>query len=298
MCRTRVIGNVNGEEVFTGRGNFAFTTINLPKLAIEAKGNIKKFYKLFDKYIDLCKEYLEFRFDIVSKRHAYNYPFLMGEGIWNGGEKLKPHNTIRDVIKQGSLSIGFCGLAECLVALIGKHHGESEEAQKLGLEIIGHLRRKTDQFTEETHMNFSTFASPAESTAGSLAKSNQEHYGVIPGVTDRDYMSNSMHVPVYYPITAYRKIQIESPYHALANAGSISYIEMDGDPAKNLKAFESIVRAMHDADMGYCSVNHKVDRDPVCGFTGIIENECPHCHRKDGESAPHHATIPRICCNN
>jgi ribonucleoside-triphosphate reductase len=297
-CRTHLVANVNGEQIFTGRGNFAFATINLPKLAIESKGNLKKFYKLYDKYIDLCAEYLKFRFDIVAKRHAYNYPFLMGEGIWNDGDKLHPHDTIADVIKQSSLSVGFCGLAECLVSLIGKHHGESEEAQKLGLEIIHHLHERMDEFTAKTHLNWSAFATPAESTAGSFAKSNQEHYGKIPGITDRDYITNSFHVPVYYKISAIDKIHLEAPYHRECLAGHISYVEFDGDPTKNLKAFESVIRAMHDADMGYFSINHKVDRDPICGFTGIIQNECPHCHRLDGESAPHHIVIPKICCNN
>lgn len=280
-CRTRVVSNVNDEEVFTGRGNFAFTTINLPKLALEAKGDIKKFWKLFDKYIKLSKEYLEYRYEIIAKKHVFNFPFVMGENLWQGSKKLSHNDEVREALKNSSISIGFCGLAECLVALTGKHHGESADAQKLGLEIIGHLRDMTDKFTEETHMNWSTFATPAESTAGSFQRANQKTYGIIPGVTDREYMTNSSHVPVYYPIKAIDKIRIEAPYHELENAGHIAYVEMDGDPSKNLKAFESIVRAMHDANMGYFSINHPVDRDPICGYTGVIENECPHCHRHE-----------------
>ena len=280
-CRTRVMSNVNGPEESGSRGNFSFVTINLPKIAIESGKDIKKFYKLFDKYIQLSKEYLEYRFELIAKRHAYNFPFLMEQGVWMDSDNLKADDEIRDVLKHCSLSIGFCGLAECLVSLIGKHHGESEDAQKLGLEIIGHLREMTDKFTKETHMNWTTFGTPAEKTAETFARSNQDKYGIIPGVTDRIYLTNSSHVPVYFPIRAFDKIRIEAPYHALENAGHIGYVEMDGDPLKNLKAFEKVVRAMHDAGMGYFSINHPVDRDPVCGYTGIIDNECPHCHRHE-----------------
>ena len=280
-CRTRVISNVNGPEECGSRGNFAFTTLNLPMMALEAKGDIKKFYEIMDKYIYMSKEYLELRYKIIARKHVYNYPFLMGQGVWMGSDNLKPNDTIEEVLKHASISIGFCGLAECLVALTGAHHGASEDAQKLGLEIVGHLREMTDKFTEETHMNWSCFGTPAESTAGQFLRATRKKYGVIKGVTDREYFTNSSHVPVYYPIKAIDKIRIEAPYHALENAGHIAYIEMDGDPTKNVKAFERLVRAMHDADMGYFSINHPVDRDPICGYTGIIENECPHCHRKE-----------------
>ena len=280
-CRTRVMSNVNGPEESGSRGNFAFVTINLPKLALEAKGNIDEFFTLFDKYIRLSHDYILFRLKTIEEKHVYNYPFLMGQGVWMGSEKLKPTDSIRDVLKHASLSIGFCGLAECLVALTGKHHGESEEAQQLGLKIIGFLRNKTDKYTADEHKNWTTFATPAESTAGQFQKSNRKVYGLIKGVTDRAYMTNSNHVPVYYKMKAIDKIAIEAPYHALCNAGHIAYIEIDGDPAKNPTAFEAVVRAMHDADMGYFSINHPVDRDPICGYTGIIENECPHCHRRE-----------------
>ncbi len=282
-CRTRVMSNVNGPEESGGRGNFAFVTINLPKLALEAGRDLEKFWELYDHYIRLCHDYLLFRLKTIAEKHVYNYPFLMGQGIWMGSDKLHPMDSIRDVLKHASYSIGFCGLAECLVALTGKHHGESEAAQELGLKIVGHLREMTDRYTKEEQMNWTCFGTPAESTAGQFQRANQKVYGIIEGVTDRDYMTNSSHVPVYYKIRAIDKIRIEAPYHALENAGHIAYVEMDGDPSKNVGAFEAIVRAMHDANMGYFSINHPVDRDPVCGYTGIIENECPHCHRREVE---------------
>ena len=280
-CRTRVMSNVNGPEQSGSRGNFSFVTINLPKLALEANGNLDEFFKLYDKYIKVSHDYLLFRLKTIEEKHAYNYPFLMGQGVWLDSEKLKPTDKIKDVLKHASYSIGFCGLAECLVALIGKHHGQSPEAQELGLKIVGHLRKRTDEYTKLEQRNWTTFGTPAESTAGQFQRANRKKYGLIKGVTDRDYMTNSSHVPVYFKIGANDKIQIEAPYHALCNAGHIAYIEMDGDPTKNISAFEAVVRAMHDANMGYFSINHPVDRDPVCGYTGIIANECPHCHRKE-----------------
>lgn len=299
-CRTRTMGNVNGPEEASSRGNFAFTTINLPMLALEAKELAEKepdykimtdkmrrvarmgyFWELYDKYIMLSKEYLEDRYEIIAKKHVYNFPFLMGQSVWMGSDKLKSTDEIREVLKHASISIGFCGLAECLVALIGKHHGEDREAQLLGIEIVQHLRYWTNKFAEDTHMNWSTFATPAESTAGSFLRACRKRFGVIKGVTDRDYFTNSMHVPVYYPIKVMDKIEIEAPYHAICNAGVISYIEMDGNPEKNPKAFEAVVRAMTKSNMHYYSINHPVDRDPVCGYTGIIESVCPHCHRRE-----------------
>ena len=280
-CRSRVMGNVNGAEVSGGRGNFAFVTINLPKLALEAGGDTDKFFALYDKYIQLCHDYLLFRLKYIAAKKVYNFPFLMGQGVWLDSDKLNPDDEIGEVLKHASYSIGFCGLAECLIALTGKHHGESQQAQSLGLDIVGHLRAKTDAFTAADHMNWTTFATPAESTAGTFQRANRAKFGVIEGVTDREYMTNSNHVPVYYKISAFDKIKIEAPYHALCNAGHIAYIEMDGDPSKNIHAFEKIIRAMHDADMGYFSVNHPVDYDPVCGYTGIINNVCPKCGRKE-----------------
>ena len=291
-CRTRVMGNVNGPEQSGSRGNFSFTTINLPKLALEAKGDLNKFWELYDYYIELCHDYLLDRLKVIEEKHVYNYPFLMGQGVWMGSEKLSQVDSIKGVLRHASFSIGFCGLAECLVALIGKHHGESEEAQELGLKIVRHMRERTDAYTKAETRNWSTFGTPAESTAGQFQRANKKTYGIIPGVTDRGYMTNSSHVPVYYDISAYDKIRIEAPYHELENAGHIAYIEMDGDPSKNVKAFEKVVRAMHDANMGYFSINHPVDRDPVCGYTGLIENECPHCHRKEKSFGT--MTVPRM----
>lgn len=302
-CRTRTMSNVNGPEESGSRGNFAFVTINLPMLALIAKEEkkeegsdsvIHKFFELYGKYIYMSKDYLEWRYEIIAKKKVYNFPFLMGQHVWMDSENLKPDDEIREVLKHSSISIGFCGLAECLKVLTGYHHGESEEAQELGLKIVKYLREYTDMFTKETHLNWSTFGTPAESTAGTFLRACRKRFGTIPGVTEHEYFSNSSHVPVYYPIKALDKIRIEAPYHTLENAGHIAYIEMDGDPLKNLKAFESIVRAMVKADMGYFSINHPVDRDPICGYTGIIENECPHCHRKEKELVEYSFTTHRV----
>lgn len=218
------MSNVNGPEESGSRGNFSFVTINLPKLALEAKIRdpehlMKKFYELFDEYIQVAHDYLMYRLQVIADKHVYNFPFLMGQGVWMGSEKLKPNDTIRDVLKHASYSIGFCGLAECLVALVGKHHGEDENARKLGLEIVKHLRKRTDEYTEKEHMNWTTFSTPAESTATTFQKANRKEYGIIKSVTDRLYMSNSFHVPPYYQINAFEKIAIEAPYHSICNAG-------------------------------------------------------------------------------
>ena len=208
----------------------------------------------------------------------------MGQGNWFGSEKLGMNDKLREVIKHGTLSIGFIGLAETLVAMTGKHHGESEECQELGLDIITHMRERCDMYMKKYHMNFSLLATPAEGLAGRFTKIDRREYGVIDGVTDRDFYTNSFHVPVYYPISAFDKIKKEAPYHALCNAGHISYIELDGDPSDNIEAFEAVIRQMHDAGIGYGSVNHPVDRDPICGFAGIIKGErCPSCGRLEDD---------------
>ncbi|MGN0700727.1 MAG: anaerobic ribonucleoside triphosphate reductase, partial [Oscillospiraceae bacterium] len=284
-CRTRVIGNVHDpdREIVTGRGNLSFTSINLPRLGIEAHGDIDKFYKDLDAMIDLVIAQLHHRFQIQCSKHVINYPFLMGEGVWIDSEKLKPTDSVAEVLKHGTLTVGFIGLAECLKALIGQHHGESEEAQKLGLEIIGHMRKRMDEEAQRTKLNFSLIATPAEGLSGRFVRIDKKKYGEIPGVTDRDYYTNSFHVPVYYNISAFKKIRLEAPYHALTNGGHISYIELDGDPLQNLDAFEQIVRYMKEQGIGYGSINHPVDRDPVCGYTGIINDECPMCGRKEGD---------------
>lgn len=284
-CRTRVIGNTYDPslEICPGRGNLSFTSINLPRLAIKSKGDIDEFFEKLDKMIDLCIDQLLERFEIQCKRHVANYPFLMGQGVWINSEKLKLTDEVRDVLKHGTLTVGFIGLAETLKSLIGYHHGENEKAQILGLQIVAHMRKRMDEASEKYHLNFSLIATPAEGLSGRFVKLDQKLYGKIEGVTDREYYTNSFHVPVYYPITAYKKIQIEGPYHALTNGGHISYVEMDGDPTKNLPAFEKIVRAMHDAHIGYGAINHPVDRDPVCGYTGIINDVCPKCGRSEKE---------------
>jgi len=287
-CRTRVMGNVfdNTKEVTCGRGNLSFTSINLPRIGIEAKGDMKTFYKLLDEKIALVEEQLLHRFKIQCSKKVYNYPFLMGQGVWIDSEKLDRNDSVAEVLKHGTLSVGFIGLAETLKALTGKHHGESEESWKLGLEIISHMREKMDEKSRETGLNFTLLATPAEGLSGRFVRIDQKKYGKIPGVTDREYYTNSFHVPVYYPISAYEKIRREAPFHALTNAGHISYVELDGDTCKNIDAFESIVRCMKEMGIGYGSVNHPVDRDPVCGYNGIIDEVCPRCGRREGEGVP------------
>ncbi len=295
-CRTRVIGNVYDptREIVFGRGNLSFTSINLPRLAIKAKGDVDLFFELLDNMIDLAMGQLMERFKIQSQKKVRNFPFLMGQGIWLDSEKLGPDDTIEEVIKHGTLTVGFIGLAECLKALIGVHHGESAEAQNLGLEIIGYMRKRMDEQARKTGLNWSVIATPAEGLSGRFVRIDREKYGNIPGVTDRDYYTNSFHIPVYYPINAFEKIRLEAPYHELTNGGHISYIELDGDPLKNLDAFEKVVRCMKENGIGYGSINHPVDRDPCCGYTGIIDNECPQCHRKEGEGDVGFERIRRI----
>ena len=284
-CRTRVLGNVHDpdRQVTCGRGNLSFTTINLPRLGIEAKGDIDAFFRLLDDAIDLVFRQLLHRLKIQSAKKVRNYPFLMGNGIWIDSGKLDVEDRIGEVLKHGTLTVGFIGLAEALVALIGEHHGESEAAQELGLRIIGHMRRRADAEAEKTKLNFSLIATPAEGLSGRFTALDKARYGELPGITDRGYYTNSFHVPVYFPIRAHRKIAIEAPYHALTNAGHITYVELDGDTAKNTAAFERIIRCMHDAGVGYGSVNHPLDRDPVCGYTGVINDVCPRCGRREGE---------------
>ena len=287
-CRTRVMGNVHDKtkEVSPGRGNLSFTTINLPRIAILANGNIDWFYKELDSKIDLVVEQLLERFEIQCKKKVHNYPFLMGEGVWIDSENLDIDDEVREVLKHGTLSVGFIGLAECLKALIGAHHGESEVAQNLGLDIISHMRRRMDEFSEKMKLNFTLLATPAEGLSGRFVKLDQKRFGTIEGVTDKEYYTNSFHVPVYYHISAFKKIQIEAPYHALTNAGHITYIELDGDPTQNVDAFEKVIRYMKSQNIGYGSINHPVDRDPVCGYNGIIGDVCPKCGRTEKDGIP------------
>ena len=285
-CRTRVMGNVCGEETAPGRGNLSFTSINLPRLAIEAEGDKEYFYERLDRTLMLVRKQLLDRYQVQCSRTARNFPFLMGEGVWRGSEALKAEDPVGKVLDEGTLSIGFIGLAETLKALCGAHHGESEEAQALGLKIVGYIRDFCDRSSKEYGLNFTCLATPAESLSGRFVRMDREKYGVIEGVTDREYYTNSFHVPVYFPISAFKKIQIEAPYHALTNAGHISYVEMDGDASQNLEAFEKIVRCMKESGIGYGSINHPVDRDPVCGYNGIIGDTCPGCGRKETPDQP------------
>lgn len=435
-CRTRVMANVYDpeNEITPGRGNLSFTSINLPRVAIQSRNmvnekgefnsptNMEKFYRILDERIDLCIEQLLHRFKIQCSKHAYNYPFLMGEGVWINSEKLSPADTLENVLKHGTLSVGFIGLAETLVALTGKHHGESEESWKLGYEIIKYMRERMDQACKKYRLNLSLLATPGEGlclsgdtpihaanglksirdvkpgdtlitfnektgrfetdtvvksgrtgrrtdilritfddntvvtctsnhpfaviqndgiqwvhainlmpdaeikskngsrrvakiealdteievydvtmahnhnflvgenegilvhNSGTFVRIDKKKYGIIPGVTDREYYTNSFHVPVYYNISAFDKIKKEAPFHELTNAGHISYVEVDGDIAKNLDAFEAIVRCMKESGIGYGSINHPVDRDPICGYVGIINEVCPRCGRRENEA--------------
>ena len=285
-CRTRVMGNVYdpSQEIANGRGNLSFTSINLPRLAIESHGDEALFYEKLKDMMELVIGQLDDRFAIQSKKRVYNFPFLMGQGVWLDSEKLGPSDEVGEVLKHGTLSIGFIGLAETLISLYGHHHGESDAMQEKGLAIVQYMRRYLDARSERTHMNYSLLATPAEGLSGRFVRMDKKRYGLIPGVTDKDYYTNSLHIPVYYNISAYEKIRKEAPYHALTNAGHISYVELDGDTANNLEAFESIVRCMHDCGIGYGSINHPVDRDPICGYVGVIGEVCPRCGRREGEA--------------
>ena len=290
-CRTRVLGNhVDPNKAVTaGRGNLSFTSINLPRIGIkhgQVKGqetNMKGFYEELEEKLELVKDQLLERFEIQCNKRVYNAPFLLGQGVWLDSEKLKPGDKLRKVLKHGTLSIGFIGLAECLKALTGKHHGESEESQKLGLEIIGFMRKKMDEFSEKYNLNFTLLATPAEGLSGRFTAMDKAIYGKLKGITDKEYYTNSFHVPVYYKTTVEHKVKTEAPYHAFTNAGHISYIELDGDTTENVEAFEKVVRIMKEAGIGYGAVNHPVDRDPVCGFTGVIGDTCPGCGRHEDD---------------
>jgi ribonucleoside-triphosphate reductase len=295
-CRTRVIGNYfdENQEITYGRGNLSFTSLNLPRLAIKAKGDIEKFYSDLDEKIDIIISQLLHRFKIQSGKRVRNFPFLMGQGIWLDSEKLKPEDEIGEVLKHGTLTMGFIGLAECLTALCGKHHGESEESQIAGLEIVGFMRKKMDEATVKYGLNFTLIATPAEGLSGRFVEIDKKLFGEIPNVTDRDFYTNSFHIPVYHNITAYKKIELEAPYHPLTNAGHITYIEMDGNPSENLEAFEEIIRRMKECGVGYGSINHPVDRDPVCGYTGIINDKCPKCGRSEDDGLGDFTRIRRV----
>ena len=287
-CRTRVMGNVYdpSRQIAYSRGNLSFTSINLPRLAIESEGNEAVFYEKLQHMLELVTQQLLDRFEIQASKHIYNYPFLMGQGVWLDSDHLTLQDDLREVLKHGTLSIGFIGLAETLTSLYGRHHGEGEDIQAKGLEILGYMRDYCDRKSQALKMNITLLATPAEGLSGRFIRMDQKRYGKIKGVTDREYYTNSFHIPVWYPISVYDKIRLEGPYHALCNAGHISYVELDGDTARNVEAFEAIVRCMHDFGIGYGSINHPVDRDPICGYVGIIGDVCPRCGRHEGEQIP------------
>lgn len=300
-CRTRVLSNICGPETVSGRGNISFTTVNLPRLGIKHgiiknnKTNLDEFFKELDEKMDLIIEQLLERLEVQGNKKMKNFPFLMGQGVWKDSDDLGPEDTLKEVIKQGTLTIGFIGLAECLIALTGKHHGESKESQELGLKIVSYMRHKMDEATDKYKLNFSLMGTPAEGLSGRFTKIDKKVYGEIKGITDKEYYTNSFHVPVYYNISAYDKIEIEAPYHEFTNAGHITYVELDGDPSDNLEAFETVIKAMKDLGIGYGSINHPVDRDPICGFSGVIaSNICPVCGRNEDESDVKFERIRRI----
>ena len=288
-CRTRVMGNIvdPNKAITPGRGNLSFTSINLVRLGIKHgilnndKPDLEGFYKELTEMMDLVKEQLLERFDLQCTKKVYNFPFLLGQGIWIDSKNLKNNDRIKRVLKQGTLSIGFIGLAECLKALIGEHHGESKKAWNQGYEIIKFMRDKCDEYSKECKLNFTLLATPAEGLSGRFTAIDKSIYGKIKGVTDREYYTNSFHIPVHYKTTIDKKIKAEAPFHALTNAGHITYVELDGDPTSNVVAFEKIVKQMKEAGIGYGAINHPVDRDPVCGFTGVINDMCPGCGRTE-----------------
>ncbi len=286
-CRTRVMANNYDpeREIAYSRGNLSFTSINLPRLALLSHGDLSRFYQGLDRMVSLVINQLLARFKLQCSKKAFNYPFMMGNGVWLDSDKLKTNDSVGEILKHGTLTVGFIGFAECLKALTGKHHGESAESQELGLQIISFMRKQVDKACAKYGLNFSLIATPAEGLSGRFVKLDRERFGSIPGITDRDYYTNSFHIPVYYPISAFEKINLEAPYHALTNGGHISYIELDGDPTQNLEAFESVVRAMKEAGIGYGAINHPIDRDPVCGYTGIIGDSCPKCGRREDHGA-------------
>ena len=295
-CRTRVMSDITDKnnETTGGRGNLSFTSINLPRIAIKHgiclgerdKADMKGFYEELTEKMELVRDQLLERFEVQCSKRCYNFPFLLEQGVWTDGDKLKPTDRLRKVLKHGSLTVGFIGLAETLKALIGEHHGESAKAQKLGLEIIGFMRDKTDEFSKEYNLNFALIATPAEGLSGRFVNIDRAVYGKIKGVTDRAYYTNSFHVPVYYNVSIADKIKLEAPYHALTNGGHITYIELDGNTVMNTDAFESVIRLMKESGIGYGAINHPVDRDPVCGYVGVIGDVCPGCGRKEFDSVP------------
>ena len=288
-CRTRVFEDRFGEKTSIGRGNLSFTTLNLPKLAIEVslteglnqEGKIAKFYLKVKEYTELIAKQLDERYKFQAQALKKQFPFLMS-GLWKGSENLSNEDTVESVLSTGTLGIGFIGLAEALVALTGKHHGESEESQKIGLETIELMRNIAYEMSEKYNHNYSILATPAEGLSGKFTKKDKETFGIIPGVTDREYYTNSNHVPVYYKCSAKKKIEIEAPYHEKTRGGHIFYVEIDGDATENPEAIDDIVKLSIKNNAGYISVNHFQKRCPNCNFESKDKdlNYCPHCGTK------------------
>ncbi|MGN7355922.1 anaerobic ribonucleoside triphosphate reductase [Paenibacillus sp. SAF-054] len=279
-CRTRVMGNVNGDENAIGRGNLSFTTINIVRLALQSS-TAADFDRLLEEAMDMAVQQLMDRYRYQCERQAGSFRFLYSQGVWRGGEQLRPEDSLAGVLAEGTLSVGFIGLAESLTALYGQHHGQSPELQRRGLAIIRRMRGRMDREMQATGLNFSLIATPAEGLAGKFVKQDRAQFGTIAGVTDRDYYTNSFHVPVYYPITAADKIRVEAPYHELCNAGHITYVEVDGSVIHNTAALDRIVRCMAEHQIGYGSINHPVDRCKACGYSGVIDQDCPVCSAPD-----------------
>ncbi|TXE79061.1 anaerobic ribonucleoside triphosphate reductase [Campylobacter peloridis] len=282
-CRTRVMANVYDEskEITSGRGNLSFTSINLVRLAIGSKGDLELFYSLLKEKLELVYEQLLHRYKIQCLKKVKNFPFLMGEGIWIDSNTLKENDSVEKVIAHGTLAIGYIGLCESLIALIGSHHGQSQEARELGLQIVRFMREFVDEKAYKDKLNFSLIATPAEGLSGRFLKLDQKKYGILKGITDKEFYTNSFHIPVDFSISIYEKIQIEAPYHELNNGGHITYVELNGDVSKNLESFERIIKCMKESNIGYGSINFPLDRDPVCGYSGVIDEFCPKCHRKE-----------------
>ncbi len=277
-CRTRVISNINGLEQTDGRGNLSFTTVNLPRIALKAKGNIDIFFKLLDEILNLTARQLFHRYNIQAKLKVKDMPFLMGQKLYLGSENLKVDSYIQNAIKNGSLSIGFIGLAETLIGLEGKHHGEDEDAHKLGQKILSYMRKKTDEYTNYYKLNYTLLATPAEGLAGRFVKIDKEKFGIIDKITDKDYYTNSFHIPVKYNISAFEKIKIEGAFHKYTNAGHISYVELVSSPINNYEAVEDLLKHMKNCDIGYAGINFPVDFCVNCKYFGLIQdNGCPIC---------------------
>jgi len=277
-CRTRTIGNRHGLEVSAGRGNITPITINLPRIALKASGDKEVFFAELQDILDLCTRQLLHRFETIGALKVKDLPFLMGQKLYMGSEDLREDDCIREAIKNGTLAIGFIGLAEALIALVGKHHGESEEAQQLGLEIVKFMRDHCDKMCEVHDLNFVCYATPAEGTCGRFTPMDEELYGTVPGITDKEFYTNSFHVPVDYHISMFEKIKIEGQYHKFCNAGHISYVELPSSVENNVEAFEALVKYMAECDLGYAGINFPIDECKECGHSGIInEDVCPIC---------------------